>query len=195
MFWVTDQPDLDTKPCKVCAEPIKKAARICNQCKSYQGWLTSKLHFSSTVLALLIALLSVASTSIPMLITALTPLESKLSAILQSVYYHKVSVMFTNAGNRPGTVSTIILDVGTKPLNEVSGRTVYAAERPQLIGPNDQLLLNYEFTGKFEDITKLKRPIEALIRLKLTNFDGTREFTVLALNEGDTNLLFGLPPR
>ena len=67
------------KHCRVCAEPINKAAQKCIHCQSEQSTWRQRLGFSSTVLALLIALISVLSSAVPVFERALTPKDSHLS--------------------------------------------------------------------------------------------------------------------
>lgn len=70
-----------TKHCLVCAEPINKKAWRCIHCQSELGAWRRRLSFSSTVLALLVALVSVVGTTAPPIIEALKPKKSILFAI------------------------------------------------------------------------------------------------------------------
>ena len=72
----------DMKACKVCAEEIKKAARICIKCNSYQDW-RANLSVSNTVLALLVALISVLTAAVPALKQTFTPKNSSISVTFQ----------------------------------------------------------------------------------------------------------------
>jgi hypothetical protein len=100
----------DTKLCKTCAEPIKLAARICNHCKSYQDW-RSNLSISSSVLALLIALISVASSAVPVFVDALTEKNAKLIFSYQGITPKFVSFFVSNTGTRAGSVDSAFLVV------------------------------------------------------------------------------------
>jgi hypothetical protein len=92
-----------TKPCKVCAEKIKSAARICIHCSSYQDW-RADLNISSTVLSLLVALVSVLTVAAPVMINALTPKNSKLAVSFQGANNQNMDILVSNGGSRPGTI-------------------------------------------------------------------------------------------
>ena len=57
--------------CKICCKPIEPAAKKCTQCNSYQSFFGRYLGFSSHVLALLVALVSVLGFVIPIVADAL----------------------------------------------------------------------------------------------------------------------------
>jgi hypothetical protein len=92
---------------QVCAEPIKKAARKCIHCDSYQDW-HANIGMSSTVLSLLVALVSVLTAAIPVVKDAFTPKNALLTATFQGANSDRLSVLFTNQGTRPGSVSSPI---------------------------------------------------------------------------------------
>jgi hypothetical protein len=100
----TDRIANDTKPCKVCAEPIKKAARVCTHCNNYQDW-RAELNVSSTVLSLMVALVSVTTAALPVVRDAMTEKNSDLSFTFQGVNEDVIGILVTNQGARPGTVS------------------------------------------------------------------------------------------
>jgi len=91
------------KHCKVCGEPIAKEAKKCIHCDSYQDW-RRHLSFSSTVLALLTALLSVATVAVPVLRDLVIEPDSNLVASFQSLDNHSANFVVSNTGSRPGTV-------------------------------------------------------------------------------------------
>jgi hypothetical protein len=83
-----------TKGCYLCSQPIPLAARKCTHCDSFQDW-RRHLAFSSTILALLVALISVLTVAVPILNDALTALNSDITII-----YHDVSI---NSGETNAT--------------------------------------------------------------------------------------------
>jgi hypothetical protein len=97
---ITNEP---TRPCKICAEPIKIAARKCIHCDSYQDW-RSKINFSSTVLSLVVALVSVLTVAVPVVIQTLTPKDSNLKFQIAGASEDTLSILVTNSGTRPGFV-------------------------------------------------------------------------------------------
>ena len=64
MVDVPPEPERHKKQCTTCGEEIANSARKCIHCDTYQDW-RRYLTFSSTVLALLVALLSVATVAGP----------------------------------------------------------------------------------------------------------------------------------
>jgi hypothetical protein len=108
-----DPHDRPLKPCKVCAEFILQEARKCTKCDTYQDW-RSYIGFSSTVLALTTALLSVAGISIPLLVTAVKGNNSELSAFVARLENGRLEVVVFNNGDRPGGVARAYL-VGSYP--------------------------------------------------------------------------------
>ena len=93
----------DTKPCKMCGEAIKNAARVCIHCQNYQDW-RAEINLSSTILALLVALGSVLTVAVPVIVTALTPKTSSLSFSNQGAANRVITILASNSGVRPGTV-------------------------------------------------------------------------------------------
>ena len=93
----------ETKPCKVCGEAIKKVARVCIHCNNYQDW-RGRINVSSTILSLLIALGSVLTVAVPVLKSALTPLNSNLIFSFQGASERRLGILVTNGGERPGSV-------------------------------------------------------------------------------------------
>src|SRR5437660_570837 len=71
------------KHCKACQEPINRNARKCIHCQGEQGEIRRRLAFSSTVLALLVALISVLTAAAPVLKEALTPKNSDIELSFQ----------------------------------------------------------------------------------------------------------------
>jgi hypothetical protein len=94
----------DTKPCKVCGEPIKKVARVCYHCTNYQDW-RGEIAVGSAVLSLLVALFSVLTVAVPIILDAFTPRNSALSFAFQAQSDKVLTVLVTNQGVRSGSVA------------------------------------------------------------------------------------------
>ena len=92
-----------TKPCVVCAEEIKSAARICTHCNSYQDW-RADLSMSSTILSLLIALASILTVAVPVVMNAVTPKDSNISISFEGASETNMDILAFNSGTKPGTV-------------------------------------------------------------------------------------------
>jgi hypothetical protein len=137
-----------TKPCKVCGEQIKAAARKCIHCDSYQDW-HADINFSSTFLSLLVALVSVVATATPVLQAAFTPKNSALSFSFQGATTDLLSVLVTNQGARPGSIGNLAILTATDTeagssvviALTISGASPTAAI---LIEPSKSTLINYE---------------------------------------------------
>lgn len=97
------EPNRHSKLCATCGEPIALSARKCIHCDAYQDW-RRYLAFSSTVLALLIALLSVATVAVPVLRDVLIAKDSDLVGSFQGLSDNEAVFVVSNSGNRPGTV-------------------------------------------------------------------------------------------
>jgi predicted nucleic acid-binding Zn ribbon protein len=95
-------------PCPVCAEPISPAAKKCIHCESFLD-ARRHLHFSSTVLALLVALVSVVTTALPVVQKALTPDDSDLNLVFLP---GGLTVMATNSGTKAGIIEAGLLLIG-----------------------------------------------------------------------------------
>lgn len=101
---MTDQGrEPKTKPCKVCGEAIQPSATKCTHCDSYQNWY-SNVGISTAVLSLLVALISVVSTSAPVIKDLITPKDSELTVSIQGMNAQNISIMVSNLGVRAGSI-------------------------------------------------------------------------------------------
>src|SRR6266704_1487409 len=94
--------DKNLVPCLVCREAIHKGALKCIHCDSYQGWLSRRLNFSSTMLSLLVALVSVSAFAIPIIRTSLNP-DADIRATVVGSQDNFIQLVVTNVGSRTGT--------------------------------------------------------------------------------------------
>jgi hypothetical protein len=116
------QPDgvpSDLVSCRQCREPIRKGARICRECKSYQDW-RGYLSVSTTVLALLIALISVATSAAPVVYHWLGMDRSRLIVRSPIQVWDKLQLTVTNRGEYTANLETAYLNIhlmrGEKPV-------------------------------------------------------------------------------
>src|SRR5262245_16368653 len=91
------------KTCTSCGEEIAASARKCIHCDSYQDWRRF-FGFSSPVLALLVALVSVATFAVPVFRDVLAPKDSHLTGSFQGFVDDEPVFVVSNSGNRAGTV-------------------------------------------------------------------------------------------
>jgi hypothetical protein len=144
----------DTKPCKVCGEEIKKTALKCIHCDSYQDWRGS-LNLSQTVLALLIALITVATAMIPVISDALLTKNSAMVIVFQGATDKAITFLVSNTGTRPGSISrtmTLALENGPDVTLLAEARRSWWRMSSEdenssavLIEPSKSLLLHYVY--------------------------------------------------
>src|SRR5262245_15915290 len=91
------------KTCSTCGEEIAASARKCIHCDSYQDWRRF-FGFSSPVLALLVALVSVATFAVPVFRDVLAPKDSHLTGSFHGFVDDEPVFVVSNSGNRAGTV-------------------------------------------------------------------------------------------
>src|ERR1700730_10987429 len=96
--------------CVVCKESIRLGAKKCVHCDSFQTW-RRHIAVGDSFLALLVALVSVLSLSVPLLRTALRPNNSVLKVAFQDVEGPYLFAIASNLGGKPGTVGHAELEV------------------------------------------------------------------------------------
>ena len=118
-----------TKVCTTCGEEIAASARKCIHCDTWQDW-RRYLVFSNTVLALLVALISVATVAAPVFRDMLTTKDSHLIGSFQGVTDNGAVFVIFNSGNRPGTVGEGSILIATRMLPvEILARHLLIAPR------------------------------------------------------------------
>lgn len=95
-------------PCLQCRLTIPAGATLCHHCKSHQDW-RRYLSLSTTVLALLVALLSVASMALPTLIDLTRRPRSALALSNPIIRGSDVYVVVSNLGDRPAVLEKAYL--------------------------------------------------------------------------------------
>ncbi len=123
-----DVADSNSIFCKFCKRRLEAGAVICNCCGHFQNW-RSYLNFSHSILALLIALISVSTIALPVLLKVF---ENEDSNIVISYMYPELKKTFnftrrpapytlddfklvlvaSNRGNRPGAIKSASLIFG-----------------------------------------------------------------------------------
>lgn len=93
------------KNCPVCGEGIALKARKCIHCDSLLDW-QRHLNFSSTFLALLVALISVTTVAVPIFVAAFEVKKSIITMDMISTAGESIGVLVTNKGDRPGLISS-----------------------------------------------------------------------------------------
>jgi hypothetical protein len=182
--------DRHKKQCTTCGEVIADSARKCIHCDAYQDW-RRYLAFSSTVLALLVALLSVATVAGPVFHDLLTTKDSDLVGSFQGFSDDGAVFVVSNSGNRPGTVGEAFVAVfNSAVLNGKllgKGLTIFGGfrlasgnrEESSFVDVGKSKLIKYqplrfqpteEFPWERDDIAKF----QCAIGIDLINFSGRR---------------------
>jgi hypothetical protein len=133
-----------TKRCQICAEPINVNAQKCIHCQSDQGGWRRRLGLSTSVLALLVALVSVLTWAIPLIKDGLTPKNSNLTFSFQGGDGNFLGALVSNQGARPGSV--------TKAELRYQGYTVFLEQLGigpivNVVPPGTSMLLSFRRTG------------------------------------------------
>ena len=152
------------KICKICGHEIPDSAKKCTVCGSFQNW-RGHINFSSTILALLVALISVVATSIPVLSEMFDQDDSDVNLVFQLYDVDKANkynyyFIAANSGTRPAGIgkATYRIEMDSKYLkneevNYVNKNSGYEPEKDNilLIGETDVAMLsgNGELSAPF----------------------------------------------
>ena len=114
-----DPRSADEVPCKACGEQIRRGAVKCIHCDSFQNW-RRHLNLSTNVLAMLIALVSVTSATLPNAYKSLAKDDSELKVQLAGIEHSLVNLITTNTGTRSGVVWSCQLNLQAEDGSEWS---------------------------------------------------------------------------
>jgi hypothetical protein len=116
-------------------EPIPVGARKCSHCGSAQNWLA---YLTQSVLALLIALVSVVMVSIPIIKGALEPDDSQIAFTYIDRADTTIPLIASNKGKRPGVIfSKASYKIATATQTHLFLATVLAGSRENLLIPEN----------------------------------------------------------
>ncbi len=114
--------------CHACREDLIEGAKICKHCGSFQDW-RRHMMFSSSILALLVALVSVTSFTIPIIKKSLIVEDSNILLSFQFSRENEICIIATNNGSKSGSIanSELIIrknqkNIGKYPLR-ISGES------------------------------------------------------------------------
>jgi hypothetical protein len=171
------------KLCTTCGEEIAAVARKCIKCDAYRDW-RRYLAFSSTVLALMVALLSVATVAVPVFRDLLITKDSYLIGSFQGFSNNEAIFVVSNSGNRPGTVAEASLWVISP-----QGRVVTIDGLPLVpkyrddsffVDAGQSKVIKYQSHPQAKDIQKAWEDLDVAdfqcaIGIDLINFSGRRD--------------------
>jgi hypothetical protein len=170
----------NTKPCKACGEAIKESARVCIHCNNYQDW-RAELNIGSSVLALLVALFGVLTVAIPVIIGAVVPKNSNLSFAFQGANSQTVSMLATNNGIRPGTVTShIMLIVAVSGQEILIALSLQDSGAAKIIEPAKSVLLDFAPKVTYVDNLDLEKK-SCQLMVTSTDFNAKETTTYIPL--------------
>jgi hypothetical protein len=136
-----DRKDSDQRSrCRVCRETIQCGAKKCIHCDSFQDW-RANLNLSSSVLALIIALVSVTSIAGPAILELFQRDGSRVTFEYQQSIGPEVIYVASNSGRRPGSVGPIYLSF-PDPNGRV-GIQLQSAQSQYVIMPGEFKAISY----------------------------------------------------
>ena len=181
------------KQCPSCREYINVAATKCTHCGSFQNW-RRHLNFSSSLLSLMVALISVATVFITVVMNSTTKKNSEIHASIinwqrsfitdgQMYPVLTVELFVSNSGQRPGAVKTIAIrgegDSQFQFLRSVvsTSNTVYAHDKveSQIVEPGKTLLLKEHLKSSLTVDEFESKYANSDLRVVVVNFDGKEE--------------------
>ena len=137
------------KICKICGHEIPDSANKCTVCGSFQNW-RGHLNFSSTILALLVALVSVVATAVPVLSEVFDQDDSDVNLVFQLYDVDKANkynyfFIAANSGTRPAGIgkATYRIEIN-KDVNYLNNNNGSVSEKDNilLIGETDVTMLS-----------------------------------------------------
>lgn len=173
------------KACSTCGEQIPLSAIKCSKCGTFQDW-RRHLGFSSTILALLTALLSVATVAGPVLYDLLAEPDSALIGSFQRIEGGRALFLVSNAGSRPGTVERVLLHAVNTPylhdLLEIKALPLRLTSTDVFVEPGESVFIQAELDSRMKDSFRNQATAltpYCILQLKLANFSGATERTSL----------------
>jgi hypothetical protein len=185
-----------TTPCLECKLPMPQGARLCSECGSYQDrrrWLS----ISSTVLALVTALISVSALALPTLLKAFHTPKSVATLDLPTFDGTTFRVVATNSGDAPASVAAAAIDSNVlAPATKIKLRSDNAA----FVQPGSQqltfdivpLLSGDQAYGDslvaLSNAIQRKRELAGVVHVRLVQSDG--EYTSYSFPMGQAALFY-----
>lgn len=169
-----DRNQADTIACRTCREPIRRGARKCVRCDSFQDWRRF-MSVSTSALALLIALISVVSATGPGIKRLMIGDRSDLRFSYLATVDEGMIFLVSNSGTRPG----VVVGAGTgRPdfinlrLRADNGRRYHIIQA----GEVKSIIVELEVTGNPEGAyAEFMQTDPHLIQLYVREFGGERD--------------------
>jgi len=133
---------MDTKKCKYCKSDIDKQASYCIHCSHYQNWRRF-FKVSNSSLALFIALITVLSSTLPILNKMLEKEETSLTFSFLESTDGNFDILVTNEGNKRGVIGSIKLKLSTSKKDErYEELTLTLGSSPRIVESNAAFKIN-----------------------------------------------------
>ena len=147
----------DTVPCTVCGDPIRQHAKKCIHCDSFQDW-RRHFSFSTVVLSLFIALISVSTTAVHITRSVFAPEQSNLRFSLVQYGPDSIRVVSSNLGDRAGVLRAARLTVINGPRGDKQTFELKWEEGQPVVEPG-----NWRIFALYPLIGRARAPLRQLV--------------------------------
>jgi hypothetical protein len=175
----TNEAEPEGPRCRVCAEVIRREARVCKVCGNYQDWRRF-LGLSTSVLALLVALVTVVASSLPVITATLAGDFSNLRLTFQRVADDSAFFSTSNSGTKPASITRAELVISYR-VPPQTGRTEMYFD---LIGENSNWLVQPGETKQV--VFRIPHTAETQLRMAWPGSDQRPTRTSMTLPTPDT---------
>jgi hypothetical protein len=151
---VDKRNEIGFKRCPECFEIVPYRAKICPTCRSYQDW-RRYIAINQPSLALLVALLSVATTFGAVVVPLLKDSGSSIDMLLTSSAEHKATFLARNEGRESGVVVMTRFKLFVKRPEGFASLEFQAARSPQLVTVEKQTPFEIEFDAREDAVWNL----------------------------------------
>jgi hypothetical protein len=179
-------------PCRQCRREMPAGAKLCSHCSSYQDW-RGYLPISSTVLALLVALIGVASATLPAAVAALHHPNSAVKIASPVINGEEVYLVVSNTGDRPAAISGALL---ASPISDgmtlvpINPASVFIPPGSRQVGFHVHFRASARLASDMANDKRMKSDnANSVVSLIVTDFDGGAEAQRIPLDPWDTRRL------
>ncbi|WP_298517481.1 hypothetical protein [uncultured Kordia sp.] len=133
---------MDKKKCKYCKSDIDKQASYCTHCSHYQNWRRF-FKASNSTLALFIALITVLTSTLPILNKMFEKEKTSLTFSFLESTDGNFDILVTNEGNKRGIIGSVKLKLSiSKKNDQYEELSLTLGSNPRIIEPNAAFKIN-----------------------------------------------------
>lgn len=184
--------DVTNLTCRQCRRGMPAGAKLCSHCSSYQDW-RGYLPISSTVLALLVALISVVSATLPAAIAALHHPNSAVKIASPVINGEEVYLVVSNTGDRPAAISGALLAspiIDSMTLVPINPASVFIPPGSRQVSFHVHFRASALSASDMADDKRMRSDkANSVVSLIVTDFDGGAEVHKIPLDLLDTRRL------